>query len=119
MEKELLKSREQFDCFVNGHIGYSKYYGNITSWLDEPEKYPCILLWDIEDNLNGPCHLVGDYVYPDDFDEKVSDKPDVDKIYNFIKKENENTYYDDNAYSERRKGYRQIMKFIEDNIYKK
>ena len=119
MEKQLLKSKEQFDCFVSGHTGYDSYHGNVVSWLDEPEKYPCIVMYDIEYNGNGPDHLIGDFVYSDDFDEKVSDKHDVDKIYNFIKKEDENPYYDDNAYSERCAGYRQIMKFIEDNIYKK
>lgn len=118
MEKILLKSKEQFDSFVNDNTGYQPYYGNVRSWLSEPTSYPCVLSWDIEYNGNGPDRLIGDFVYPDDFDEQVSDKSDVDKIYNFIKKENENPYYDDNAYSERCEGYRQIMKFIEDNIYR-
>jgi len=118
MEKQLLKSKEEFENFVNDQTGYVLYHGNVDSWIDEPEKYPCIAVYDIEYDSNSCDHLVGDFVYPDDFDEKVSDKPDVDKIYNFIKKENENPYYDDNAYSERCEGYRQIMKFIKDNIYK-
>lgn len=31
MEKELLKSKKQFDCFVSGHTGYDSYHGNVVS----------------------------------------------------------------------------------------
>lgn len=118
MEKELLKSKEQFKKFVNDHTGYQSFYGETSSYLDEPDRYPCILMWDIWDDSNGPAQLCGDFVYPDDFDEKVSDKSDVNKIYNFVKKDMQNSYYDIGD-CERIQGYRDVLRFIDENIYKK
>lgn len=68
MDKELLKSKEQFDCFVKSNIGYNSYFGDVVSWLKKPEKYPCVLMWYIEDDSNGPAHMDGDYVYLEDFE---------------------------------------------------
>ena len=52
------------------------------------------------------------------FEEYSNIKQSVADIYNYIKKELDNPYYDDNAYLERINGYRNVLKFIEENKIK-
>jgi len=115
MEKILLKSKEAFETFIKLNTCDQKGYKNVSNWLSEPERYPCICIYDIRYNGNGPDDLDGDFVYLDDFEEYAGMNLDVAKIYNFIKKERENPYYDDNAYLERIKGYENVLKFIKEN----
>lgn len=68
MEKILIKSKEEFKSFEKENSGYLGFYGNTISHLEEPEKYPCIIVWDIMDNPNGPCYLRGETVYLEDFE---------------------------------------------------
>ena len=68
MNKTLLKNKEEFESFVNSHTGYIEGHGNVKSWLFEPEKYPCVVIWHIEYDGNGPDRLDGDFVYLDDFE---------------------------------------------------
>ena len=118
MGKILLNSKEEFESFVNFNTGYQKGYGNVSSnWLSEPEKYPCVCTYDIRYNGNGPDELDGDFVYLDDFEEYAGMNLDVAKIYAFIKEDMQNPYYD-NADAERIHAYRDILKFIKDNINK-
>ena len=70
MEKDLLKSEEQLDSFISAHTGILGFYGRTVNWLDKPERYPCILIWQITDDPNGPAYLEGEYVYPEDFNEE-------------------------------------------------
>lgn len=67
MNKILLTTKEEFEEFERNNTGRLPFYGNTSSCLDNPEKYPCVLVWDIEDNLDGPSHLRGEFVYLDDF----------------------------------------------------
>lgn len=67
MNKILITSKEGFEAFEEDNTGRLPLYGNTSSYLDYPEKYPCVLVWDIEDNLDGPSHLRGEFVYLDDF----------------------------------------------------
>lgn len=67
MNKTLLKNKEEFEAFEEDNTGRLPFYGNTRSCLDNPEKYPCVLIWDIEDNSDGPSHLRGEFVYLDDF----------------------------------------------------
>ena len=70
MNKILLKNKDEFDSFYKAHTGYLPFYGNVTgSWLDEPESYPCVLVWEIKYDGNGPDTLEGEYVYISDFNE--------------------------------------------------
>lgn len=68
--KELFKNKNQFDLFISIYTGnHHDGHGNVVSNLSEPEKYPCVLLWKIEVDNNGPDYIDGDYVYLDDFED--------------------------------------------------
>ena len=70
MDKVLLLSKEQLYAFEKAHTGYDSFHGNVVSDLDGPTEYPCLLLWEIVCDDNGPDYLTGDYVYKSDFEEK-------------------------------------------------
>ena len=70
MLKTLLKSKEDFDSFINYNTGYIPGHGNVASYFwSSPEKYPCVVVWHIEYDGNGPDELTGDFVYLDDFED--------------------------------------------------
>jgi hypothetical protein len=78
MEKVLFKSKEEFDSFIDENT--CPYYVPkhrtdpvkrrfITEyWAEEPKKYPCIAVWEIQYDGNGPDILEYELVYPDDFE---------------------------------------------------
>lgn len=68
MNKTLLNSYDDFASFVDAHTGIIPGHGNVESyfWFN-PEKYPCVVVWHIEYDGNGPDRLEGDFVYLDDF----------------------------------------------------
>ena len=70
MTKILLKSENEFISFETSNTGYQPGYGNVCSLLSEPEKYPCVCLYTIRYNSDGPDELYGDFVYLDDFNEE-------------------------------------------------
>lgn len=72
MEKALLKSYDDFQYLIAETIGIYEFCGRIVTWLDRdddnrPRKYPCVAVWDIVDDDNGPAELVAYFVYLDDF----------------------------------------------------
>lgn len=70
MNKELVRSKEEYESFVHSYTGLISEHGTVeSSFWSEPEKYPCVVLWRIEYNSNGPDILDGDFVYLDDFEE--------------------------------------------------
>lgn len=70
MNKTLLKSKEDFDSFVNYNTGYVPGHGNVESYFRfEPGKYPCVVVWYIEYDAYGPDRLGGDFVYLEDFED--------------------------------------------------
>ena len=70
MNKELLKNKEAFEAFIHSYTGYIPGRGLVESYFwSEPEKYPCVVVWNIEYDGNGPDILDGDFVYLDDFEE--------------------------------------------------
>lgn len=70
MNKTLVKSREEFDDFVRLNTGYIPGHGIVKSYFwFSPEKYPCVVVWHIEYDGNGPDELTGDFVYLDDFND--------------------------------------------------
>lgn len=116
-EKILIRNEKEASDFINNWE--SNKVRNYLS-VEDFKKYPALLCYGEDDNDYSMSYASQGYwsiTYPDDFNEKVSDNSDVDKIYNFIKKDIENPYYD-NGDCERIHGYQDILKFIEDNIYK-
>lgn len=82
------------------------------------ERYPALLCYGEDETDYSMSYASRGYwsiTYLDDFEEYTGMNLDVAKIYNFIKKERKNPYYDDNAYLERINGYDDILKFIEEN----
>ena len=69
MNKTLIRNKEEFDSFERSYTGYDRGYGMVSSWLDKPEKYPCVTVWIIEYNADVAGILRGYHVYLDDFNE--------------------------------------------------
>lgn len=69
MNKTLLKNKEEFESFIHSHTGNIPGHGNVASYFwSLPEKYPCVVVWCIAYNGNGPDELDGEFVYLDDFE---------------------------------------------------
>lgn len=70
MNKTLFKSKEDFDSFITSYTGYVQGHGIVQRWeWFTPKKYPCIAVWHIEYDGNGPDMLDGEFVYLDDFED--------------------------------------------------
>ena len=69
MNKILLNSYDGFVSFVDAHTGNIPGHGNVVSdFWTSPEKYPCVVIWGIRYDGNGPDELYGEFVYLDDFE---------------------------------------------------
>ena len=70
MGKTLFKNKEEFDAFINENTGKVPGHGIVKrwSWDEEPEKYPCIAIWEIQYDGGGPDMLEYEFIYPDDFE---------------------------------------------------
>lgn len=69
MNKTLLNSYDSFVSFIDAHTGIIPRYGRVVSdFWGSPEKYPCMVVWGIRYNENGPDELYGGFVYLDDFE---------------------------------------------------
>lgn len=69
MNKTFLNSKEDFDYFVSQHTGDIPGHGIVKRWAwFEPEKYPCVAVWHIEYDGDGPDMLDGEFVYLEDFE---------------------------------------------------
>lgn len=72
MNKTLLKNYDDFQDLIAEVIGVYEFYVKTVTRLDKddttrPRKYPCVAVWDIIDDDNGPSELVAEFVYLDDF----------------------------------------------------
>ena len=68
--KALFEQKTDFENFVKIFTeGKDLYHGKITSYLSEPGKYPCVLVYEIKVDDNGPDYIDGEYVYLDDFED--------------------------------------------------
>ena len=69
MNKILLNSYDSFVSFVDTHTGIIPGHGRVVSdfWVG-PEKYPCVVVYGIRYDENGPDELFGEFVYLDDFE---------------------------------------------------
>lgn len=82
------------------------------------EKYPALLCYGEDESDYSMRYNSQGYwsiIYLDDFEEYSNMKQSIADIYNYIKKELDNPYYDDNAYLERINGYRNVLNFIKEN----
>ena len=73
MEKILFKNEKEFNSFIDNNTGLDvPGHGTVRrwSWAEEPRKYPCIAVWEIQYNGDGPDMLEYELVYPNDFEEK-------------------------------------------------
>ena len=71
MEKILFKSKEEFDFFIDENTGLNvPAHGTVKRWCwaEEPKKYPCIAVWEIQYDGDGPDRLEYEFVYPDGFE---------------------------------------------------
>lgn len=69
MNKTLLNGYDSFVSFVDAHTGKIPGHGNVESdFWTSPEKYPCVVIWEIRYDGNGPDTLYGEFVYLDDFE---------------------------------------------------
>ena len=70
MEKTIIKNKVEFNSFIRENTGYIPPFGIVKAWIEEPEKYPCIVVSKIEYDEGGPDRLEYKLVYLDDFEEK-------------------------------------------------
>lgn len=73
MEKTLLKNYDDFQYLIAENTGVLSWYGRTVTMLDtsddtRPTKYPCVAVWEIVNDDNGPCYLESEFVYLDDFE---------------------------------------------------
>ena len=71
MQKTLLKDEEAFDSFIGENTGAAVTNHGVVrrwSWADVPKKYPCIAVWEIQYDGDGPDMLEYELVYPEDFE---------------------------------------------------
>jgi hypothetical protein len=73
MNITLLKSYDDFMHLINENTGDLGFYGRTDTMLDSsddtrPTTYPCVAVWNIVENSNGPAHLESVFVYLNDFE---------------------------------------------------
>ena len=69
MNKTLINNYDSFCSFIEAHTGIIPGHGNVTSdFWNSPETYPCVVIWGIRYDGNGPDELYGEFVYLDDFE---------------------------------------------------
>ena len=74
MNKTLINNYESFCSFIEAHTGIIPGHGNVASdFWNSPEKYPCVVIWGIRYDGNGPDELYGEFVYLDDFEAEKND----------------------------------------------
>ena len=73
MEKTLFKNEGEFDSFIDENTGlHVPNHGTVKRycWAEEPKSYPCIAVWEIQYDGDGPDMLEYELVYPEDFEAK-------------------------------------------------
>lgn len=113
--KILIRNEKEAQSFIDN---WEK--NKVCSFLNikDFEKYPALLSYYEDENdysMNYSAHGYYSITYLDDFEEYSTIEQSVADIYNYIEKELDNPYYDDNAYLERIKGYENVLKFIKEN----
>ena len=114
-EKILIRNEKEAKEFIDNWKS-----NKVRSYLsvEDFKKFPALLCYMEDDwdySMNYASQGYWAITYLDDFEEYSNIKQNVADIYNYIKKELDNPYYDDNAYLERIKGYENVLKFIKEN----
>lgn len=70
MNKQLLIDEQDFRALKAMHenLSYSNNRPRVKWCASEPEKYPCICIFEEQYNDNGPDEIHGSFVYLDDFE---------------------------------------------------
>lgn len=113
--KILIKNENEAQSFIDN---WNKQKVNHYLEVKDFEKYPALLCYGEDESdysMNYNSQGYWSIIYLDDFDEYSNMKQSVADIYNYIKSELDNPYYDDNAYLERINGYRNVLNFIKEN----
>ena len=113
--KILIKNEKEAQSFIDN---WNRQKVNHYLEVKDFEKYPALLCYGKDESdysMNYNSQGYWSITYLDDFEEYSNIKQSVADIYNYIKKELDNPYYDDNAYSERIEGYRNVLNFIKEN----
>lgn len=112
--KILIRNEKEAQEFID-----SWNYQKVSHYLEvkDFEKYPALLCYEEDENDYSMSYASTGYwsiTYLDDFEEYSTIKQSVADIYNFIKKDISNPYYD-NGDAERIHAYQDILKFIKEN----
>lgn len=69
MHKVLLKNVDEFNSlkFSQQNLDHGNRSPIVVWHVGEPEQYPCVCLYRVFDNPNGPYEVEGEYVYLSDF----------------------------------------------------
>jgi len=113
--KILIKNENEAQRFIDS---WNRQKVNHYLEVKDFERYPALLCYDEDESdysMNYTSQGYWSITYLDDFEEYSSIKQSVADIYNYIEKELDNPYYDDNAYTERINGYKNILNFIKEN----
>ena len=113
--KTLIENESEAQSFIDN---WNRQKVNHYLEVKDFEKYPALLCYEEDESDYSEKYASRGYwsiTYLDDFEEYSNMKQSVADIYNYIKKELDNPYYDDNAYSERINGYRNVLNFIKEN----
>ena len=113
--KILIRNEKEAQSFIDS---WNRQKVNHYLEVKDFEKYPVLLCYKEDESDYSMSYSSQGYwsiTYLDDFEEYTGINLDVAKIYAFIKKDMKNPYYD-NADAERIHAYRDILKFIEENI---
>ncbi len=113
--KILIKNENEAQRFIDS---WNRQKVNHYLEVKDFERYPALLCYDEDESdysMNYASQGYWSITYLDDFEEYSSIKQSVADIYNYIEKELDNPYYNDNAYTERINGYKNILNFIKEN----
>lgn len=113
--KILIKNEKEAQSFIDN---WNRKKVNHYLEVKDFEKYPALLCYGEDESdysMNYNSQGYWSITYLDDFEEYSNMKQSVADIYNYIKSELDNPYYDDNAYLERINGYRNVLNFIKEN----
>ena len=113
--KTLIENESEAQSFIDN---WNRQKVNHYLEVKDFEKYPALLCYEEDESDYSEKYASRGYwsiTYLDDFEEYSNIKQSVADIYNYIKKELDNPYYNDNAYLERIKGYENVLKFIREN----
>lgn len=113
--KILIHNEKETQNFIDS---WNRHKVNHYLEVKDFERYPALLCYGEDETDYSMSYASQGYwsiTYLDDFEEYSTTKQSVADIYNYIKRELDNPYYNDNAYLERITGYENVLNFIKEN----